>query len=759
VLTDLGGRWSAREADDELRRSFPRPDLDDATWVPVTVPGHWQAEPAFATSDGPLLFRRRFEAASPAPGQRVWLVMEGVFYQSDVWLDGSYLGDTEGYFFPHEFDVTAPLSSRPDHLLAVEVGSERNVQGARKRTLTGVWGGPGDCIDPAYNPGGIWAPVHLVTSGPVHISSMRVTCPEASAKRAVLDLFAVLDSAERLTVTLRTELRRADGGPEASGVDKQPVDKQRVEKQQSLAVGTNRVRWRLEVASPELWWPVGLGDQPLYDLTVEVEVDGESSDVRALRTGLRQVRMRDLVWAVNGERVFLKGANLAPTRRDLAYASAQEIGRDVALAVDAGLNMVRARAHVGRRELYDATDQAGMLVWQDLPLQGSYKGARRQAVRQAAAAVDLLSHHPSVIVWCGHSEPFSSAAAVGGRSSSPRVLRWAAQQVLPSSNKSVLDRSVRRALARADPSRPVLAHSGVLPHPAWGTSSHLYFGWRYGQDRDLSRAASGWPAAARFVSEMGAQSVPWSGEFMEPERWPDLDWERLVVHHCMQKDIFDQRVPPSRYRDFAAWRDATQAYQARLLRCQVEALRRLGGRLTGGFAVSSLNDAQPAVSASLLDHERTPKVAFTALKAACAPVLVVADWPAPSYRPGARVAFDVHVVNDLRDALPDAVLQARLTWPGGGRQWALSGELGARSCTFVARLAAALPSADALGQGAGLVAARSPDGPAQAEEGASGASWPGAVGTSWPLALRIELCWGPRPERVASSYDSLISLA
>ncbi len=61
-------------------------------------------------------------------------------YQSDVWLDGSYLGDTEGYFFPHAFDVTSALGARPDHLLALEVVCDRPARRAANRALTGVFG-------------------------------------------------------------------------------------------------------------------------------------------------------------------------------------------------------------------------------------------------------------------------------------------------------------------------------------------------------------------------------------------------------------------------------------------------------------------------------------------------------------------------------------------------------------------------------------------------------------------------------------------
>ena len=306
--TNLGGPWMAAEADEDLRRSFPRPDLDDDGWQPLVVPGHWRSEPAFAGSDGPLFYRKRFDMEGLEAGQRAWLTMDGIFYQSDVWLDGSYLGDTEGYFFPHTFDITSALEARSDHVLAMEVACDRSGRRAAKRALLGVFG-YWDCIDPTYNPGGIWAPVRVAVSGPVHLSSLRITCVEADAKSAVLELSAVLDSLEAVTVTLCTEARRSgtfDG--EAA------VPAARVETRQPLAVGANRVRWRLVVDEPELWWPVGLGSQSLYDVSVIVELAGERACSHVLRTGLREVHAQNLIWSVNGERVFLKGANLGPTR-------------------------------------------------------------------------------------------------------------------------------------------------------------------------------------------------------------------------------------------------------------------------------------------------------------------------------------------------------------------------------------------------------------------------------------------------------------
>ncbi|HEX4862682.1 MAG TPA: hypothetical protein VFV02_01340, partial [Acidimicrobiales bacterium] len=296
---DLGGNWRAAPSDDELRRWLADPDLDDNSWVDLTVPGHWRSHEAFAKSDGPIAYRHRFEADRPAEGRRAFVTFDGVFYQSDVWLDGEYVGDTEGYFFPHTFEITEALGARSDHLLAVEVACNRQSDLRAKRNLTGVfqhW----DCIDPDWNPGGIWAPVRLHQTGRVRIRSLKVLCRDANAETATLEIEAELDTVSPAEVTVSTGVAR-EGEPVATA--------SRVDTH-SLAAGENRVSWRLGVDRPDLWWPHALGDQPLYEVTVQVRLVGseEVSDSRGLVTGLRQVRVRNFLASVNGERLFLKGA-------------------------------------------------------------------------------------------------------------------------------------------------------------------------------------------------------------------------------------------------------------------------------------------------------------------------------------------------------------------------------------------------------------------------------------------------------------------
>ena len=684
---ELIGGWRAAVADDDLRRAYHEDGFDDASWDPIAVPCHWRSQPPFAATDGPVLHRTHFESPATDPTTRAWLTFDGLFYQGDVWLDATYLGDTEGYFFPHTFDVTDALRERHEHVLAVEVTCAPQRDKTAKRNITGVfqhW----DCFDADWNPGGIWRPVRLHTTGPVRIARLRVRCREATEARAVVSFRAALDSDDARSVTVRTALGELDH-----------------EAEHPLAAGENLIEWTVTIDRPRLWWPRALGDPHLYDVRVSVHLDDApaetaASDTRRVRTGLRHVQLRNWICSVNGERLFLKGSNQGPTRMQLADASADELRRDVELALDAGLDLLRLHAHISRPELYDAADESGLLLWQDFPLQWGYaRGIRKQAVRQACEAVDLLSHHPSIAIWCGHNEPMAienEPEMWGDPSALARMgLRALAAQELPTWNKTVLDRSVKRALEKSDGTRPVIAHSGVLPHPPQldGTDSHLYFGWYHGDERDLPGVLRAIPRLGRFVTEFGAQAVPDDAAFCEPHRWPDLDWEALARHHALQKAVFDRFVPPAAHATFESWQRATQEYQAELVRRHVETLRRLKYRPTGGFAQFCFADGHPAVTWSVLGHDRAPKLAYHALQDACRPVIVVADRLPASVSPGDALALDVHVVSDLRDDVDATEVTARLSWSGDQQQWRWGGTIDADSCVRVGTVQAIVPDA------------------------------------------------------------------
>ena len=97
------------------------------------------------------------------------------------------------------------------------------------------------------------------------------------------------------------------------------------------------------------------------------------------------------------------------------------------------------------------------------------------------------------------------------------------------------------------------------------------------------------------------------------------------------------------------------------------------------------------ISASVLDDERQPKLAWATVIDACRPVVVITDPLPPIVVPGARIGLDVHVVNDLRGAVVGATVSITCTWRDGRRQWAFRGDVDADSVALVGRIDLVVP--------------------------------------------------------------------
>ena len=506
----------------------------------------------------------------------MFVTLDGIFYQADVWLDGAYLGDPEGYFFPHRFDVTSLARLRHEHVLAVEVDV---LAAARPRTPSAT--SPAcfqhcESIDRHVEPGRPVATGAASTS-PARCASTGAACCAATPTTPAPTFACTLAS----TATRRGRCASRTSSTASLLAQQRP----------SLARGINEVAWNLDIDNPQLWWPWSMGEQPLTDVRVEVAVDGELSDQHAVRTGLREVAVAGL--GVLGERraAVREGRQPRPRLRSTsATASADDVRRDIELAREAGLDLIRVQGHISAPELYDAADELGMLVWQDFPLHGGHaRTVRRQAVDQARAAVDVLGPPPvdRRVVRARHT----------------RRQRRVVGQQLPTWNRTILDRWVKRAFEKADETRPVIAHSGVMPHLPQldGTDSHLHLGWDHGDERDLPGLAATIPRMVRFVSEFGAQSVP-DGEPTSStlERWPDLDWRAAGrAPRPRPRHRWSATCSPVKYTDAStSGATATQRYQATLLRHHIETLRRLKYRPAGGFCLSSLADPAPLISTS-----------------------------------------------------------------------------------------------------------------------------------------------------------------
>ena len=118
--------------------------------------------------------------------------------------------------------------------------------------------------------------------------------------------------------------------------------------------------------------------------------------------------------------------------------------------------------------------------------------------------------------------------------------------------------------------------------------------------RAVPRLAGSSPSSARRPSRTPRRSC-------SPSAGPTSTGTSSSSTTRARSGYFDQHVPPALFDSFDEWRDATQAYQAALIQLQIEDLRRLKYAPTGGFCHFCFADGHPAVTWSVLDHERVPE--------------------------------------------------------------------------------------------------------------------------------------------------------
>ncbi|HTO03561.1 MAG TPA: glycoside hydrolase family 2 protein, partial [Opitutus sp.] len=175
----------------------------------------------------------------------------------------------------------------------------------------------------------------------------------------------------------------------------------------------------ITIDRPELWWPSGQGEQPLYLLEIEVsDAHGEPIGEWVRRIGLRTIKLdrhadewgETFQFVVNGRPIFAKGANWIPAHSFVADLTRADYERDLRSAVDAHMNMIRVWGGgiYESEDFYDLCDELGLLVWQDfmfactlypfdVPL---LKSVREEAEFQ----VRRLRHRASLALWCGNNE-------------------------------------------------------------------------------------------------------------------------------------------------------------------------------------------------------------------------------------------------------------------------------------------------------------------------------------------------------------------
>ncbi|MGH7883167.1 MAG: glycoside hydrolase family 2 protein, partial [Candidatus Dormibacteraceae bacterium] len=623
-------------------------------WEPIAVPAQQWARA------GRSALWYRAHLPRPDHDGRVILRIGGAFLAANCWLNGRFLGSHYGYFAPFGFDLTPYL--RQDNLLVICCESPIETDLARKRHVMGMFN-DGDgrpypdsawfSLPSNYRwevPIGLWQPVWLEYTGSVIIDRLRIKprLEAGDAGRLEIEVQARSLDGRKMPSEVEIEVE----GPNVA----QPL---RLRREFSLAGGAHQsIELALPVTSVERWWPWRLGEQPLYTVRVAIHNRGRESVRVEERFGFHDVVVEAGAagWRVmvNGVPLFLRGATYAPSLQ-LDHLNEELFRRDLQLAKETNIDLLRISGHILPEEFYRLADEAGILVIADFPLTRSYayhasaneKRFFENAVRsQLPEMVGLLGNRTSIMLWGGHhSPPWIEANQDLGDVHAIR-------------QNYTIDQEIRSTLEELDPTRLALAASGEF-------DQHLWRGWREGEWSDFGELLPG------LVSEFGAQALP------EPEspawealgrRWPvEADDPRWLYAGFQPQRWAERGVGlPEDYESLETFIEASQDYQAWLCSYAIDQLRKRKFEPCWGAIVATLADSFSGIGCGLVDAARHPKLALEAVQEAFAPLRLIID-PVGfqpllpfgiGWRAGEEAVIRLVVVNDA----PELAGEAEVEW-------------------------------------------------------------------------------------------------
>ena len=647
---DLAGKWELSPV-----KKFPPSTDQISSWFTMDVPSHWQQHPDLQDCSGKVVYRKKFSIRKKKTGQ-YRLVFPGIFYWSSVFLNGERLGNHEGYFSPQIYDVTDLLKSKNELIVHVDCPDEKVKN--NKRMITGVFS-HWDCLDPKANPGGIWlAPqLHWALGGFIDSPCIHTeNIGENSARvKTQIGVTAANDGHAKIRVAFSPATFK---GPEY--IFEHDVD---------LVKGKNTFSFLHTLEGPTLWWPHDLGRPDLYKAAITLETQtGKAMDSWESEIGVRTVEVRDWIYYINGVRHYIKGNNYAPSDTRIATVTKEIVEKDIQLAKECHMNLLRVHAHIDHPEFYRAADRAGILIWQDFALQWSYKREiLHEAKEQIAKMVRLLYNHPSIVTWCCHNEAIylvdtkdEDIANIGKSVFSIFFWSW---------NRDVLDNELMAVVAKEDPSRFINRSSGEPAAFKKGGDTHWYFGWYrvQGPKRNFDKIVKYVPKNIRFVTEFGAQSFPnleSSVKFMDKEI-KKIDWQKLQERNSLQSDLMDHWIGMYDKNSLAELIDASQEYQSRINQYYIDRIRQKKYNPGGGVVPFMFNDPNPAVQWSIIDYWRVPKKSYFAMQKQLSDQYAFILLNKDEYRAKAVIDIPIFAVNDAKESFKKVRIELKFSNPEG----------------------------------------------------------------------------------------------
>lgn len=327
-------------------------------------------------------YRKRFTLPEPLAGRRAYVDFDGAMIASEVFLNGSRLGEHKGGYTPFSFDLTDALVTG-ENVLTVRLDST-------ERPDIPPYGNVVDYL----TFGGIYRDVRLRLVEPCHIDNLFVRPQNVLSTKPGLEVDVRLrnQGAQAAAVTLRAVLKDAGGSVLATQNASATVPPDVITVNMAFA----------QIPPVALWSP----ENPvLYTLEVSLLSGQAERDRQATRFGFREAYFNkdDGGFYLNGQRMKLRGLNRHQTYPYIGAAAPARLQRKDAdiLKDELGVNIVRTSHYPQSPHFLDRCDEIGLLVFEEIPGWQHIGDAAWQqlSLRDVRAMIERDRNHPAIILW------------------------------------------------------------------------------------------------------------------------------------------------------------------------------------------------------------------------------------------------------------------------------------------------------------------------------------------------------------------------